>query len=297
MQLAVIGECMLELYQHHDDLFRLGFAGDVYNVAVYFARSAGDAASVALISAVGSDGHSKRMLDAIEQQGVATHHVRQLSEHMPGLYIVENDAYGERDFHYYRSAAAARYMFDGDEGDALLEQLSQYDAVYFSGITLAILRPQSRHKFIAKLAELHQQDCVICFDSNYRPKLWSDDDALACYNAVLPYVDIALPSYTDCKMLHGHATLDDCATHYLNVGASKVVVTAGDEGYLLATTDARKQYDVDKVQAVDTTGAGDSFNGALLAAIFGGDSDEMACQQAAALSRLVVQQQGAIIDC
>lgn len=293
MRLAVIGECMLELYQQQDDLFRLGFAGDVFNMAVYYKQRAADAA-VDLISAVGSDGHSQRMLDAIKQRGIGIDYVRQFDERMPGLYIVENDIYGERDFHYYRSEAAARHMFDGEAGVALLDELTQYDAVYFSGITLAILRPESRDKFIAQLALLKQQGCIICFDTNYRAKLWGGEAALPYYNLIMPYVDIVLPSLADCDALYGFQTLDECATYFLDAGVAKVVVTAGEEGYLLATPARRKHYNIEKVKAIDTTGAGDSFNGAFLAAVFRGDSDELACQQAAALAREVVQFKGAV---
>jgi 2-dehydro-3-deoxygluconokinase len=295
-RLACIGECMLELYQHDNDLFHLGFAGDVYNMAAYFAHCAEDIASVDLISAVGNDIYSQRLLKAVNEKSVGTSQVRTLDNRMPGLYLVENDDTGERAFHYYRSEAAARHMFDGPEGDTLLKKLYEYDSVYFSGITLAILEDESRGKFIEALADLHKHDVMICFDSNYRPKLWeSHEQAQHCYDQIMPFIDIALPSLADDHVLYGGSTLDACADRFLNAGCHKVIITHGENDYMIATKEQRQLYPVAAVNAVDTTGAGDSFNAAFLAAILQGEDDEAAANKAAALSAKVVQAKGAII--
>lgn len=294
-RLASIGECMLELCHHNDDLFSLDYAGDVYNMAVYCAHSSGESAVIDFISAVGTDPYSKNMLAAMEQNQVHTGQVRRIESRMAGLYFVENDEQGERDFHYYRSQSAARHMFDGVDGDRLLESLKSYDVIYFSGITLAILEPESRDKFVTSLAGLHQQGVTIAFDSNYRAKLWDNpDQAKACYQSVLPFVHIALPSLSDEERLYGD-DCDACVARYLHVGAETVIVKQGERGYLIASQEAQCFYEVNKVKPVDTTGAGDSFNGAFLAALMQGDDCEMAAYKAAQLAATVVQKKGAII--
>ncbi len=295
-RLAAIGECMLEMSRNSDTLFKLGFAGDVYNMSVYFARCAKDHARVDFMSAVGSDRYSERLLDEMRNQRVGAEHVRILQGRMSGLYLVENDAAGERDFYYYRSDAAARDMFEGDLGDALLANLLDYEYVYFSGITLAILKKESRDKFLAQLAELKQKNKVICFDSNYRQRLWdSKEQAQAYYNKVLPLIDIALLSVADAAALYDDCGFDACVERYLEAGAQKVIATAAEHGYMLATTKLRQRTEVEPVKVVDATGAGDAFNGAFLAALICGERDEIACQKAAALARKVIQAKGAIV--
>lgn len=292
--LATIGECMLEFYQETGNHFHLGFAGDVYNVAVYFARST--AVPVDMVTAVGIDPYSNRMVDAWCSEGVQARYLRCLADRMPGLYLVETDEAGERDFYYYRSDSAARYMFNGNEGLALLQHLFDYSHVYFSGITLAILNDEGREQFLEFLPELRKKGIIVCYDTNYRSRLWpSKEMALDYFDRVLPFVDIALPSLSDNYYLYGDADFNACADRYLNAGAKRVIVKEGADGYMIATPEKRAHFAVDPIKPVDTTGAGDSFNGAYLAALIEGDSDELACQKAAALARKVVLHKGAII--
>ena len=292
--LAVVGECMIELYQQEGDLFHFGFAGDVYNLAVYFARSG--AVPVDMVTAVGVDSYSDRMVDRWCTEGVQARYLRCIADKMPGLYLVETDDHGERDFHYYRNDAAARYMFNGDEGLALLNNLFNYTHVYFSGITLAILHDEGRERFIELLPQLRAKDITICYDSNYRARLWpSKEVALSYFDRIMPFIDMALVSLSDNQCLYGEMDFDRCAQHYLNAGVSRVIVKEGSEGYMIVTPQKRAHFSVESIAPVDTTGAGDSFNGAYLAAIMQGDSDEVACEKAAALARQVVMHKGAII--
>ncbi len=296
LNLAVVGECMLEFYQQQKDLFRLGFAGDAYNVAVYFVRCVETDVKVQFVTALGTDSYSQRMLAEWRHQGVGVDYVRFIEKRMPGLYLVETDDVGERDFHYYRQQSAARIMFDGDEGTALLQRLFEFDYVYFSGITLAILEAESRQKWISILADLKKAGIVIYFDTNYRPKLWpTPEEARACMESVLPYVDVALPSFTDMYTLYGDRDIEACVDRYLSAGVKKLVITQGDMGYMLADREHRRYVPVDAVQAIDTTGAGDSFNAAYLAYTIEAEDDLTACQKAAALAREVVQHRGAIL--
>ena len=291
-KLAVIGECMLELHKEGDTVFHMDYAGDVYNVAVYFSRAIGAAGSVDLVTAVGDDLYSQRMMSAWKAQGVGVK-AAVLKNRMSGLYFVETDALGEREFYYYRTEAAARDMFDQTE---LLDSLDQYDAIYFSGITLAILNESSRHAFLEKLATLKKAGVPIYFDTNYRAKLWpSREVAIEFFNRVLPLIEIALPSGTDMAMLYGDKSLEACASRLLDAGVKKAMITDGEQGYYIATANAQEFCAVIPVKAIDTTGAGDSFNGAYLAAVMQGDSDEAACKKAAALASQVVQCSGAIM--
>lgn len=294
--LAIVGECMLELCHSTQNLFEMKFAGDAYNVAYYFQSESRGKNNIEFISALGTDVYSDAMIKTWSEKGIGVSHVRNIEQRMPGLYFVETDNLGERTFHYYRSQAAARDMFEGEGGDQLLADMSVFTHLYFSGITLAILNPESREKFLAKLSEFKQQGMIIAFDTNYRPKLWDTPAvARACMNAVLPFVDIGLPSLTDMMALYETDDRDVCFEHYFSAGVSKIIASCGEDGYMIATKDACREYPVEVVRAIDTTAAGDSFNGAYLAAIMQGDDDETACKKAAALSAKVVQCRGALV--
>lgn len=296
-RLAVIGECMLEFYHVNEENFHLGFAGDVFNMAYYFAQLAEAGMTVDMITALGRDPYSQKMIKTWASYGVRGHLTRFIDDKLPGLYLVETDEYGERDFIYYRENAAARYMFEGTDGVALLNQLSTFDVIYFSGITLAILKEPYREGFLNRLRELKQAGVKIVFDCNYRARLWpSIEVAQACVNLVIPFVDIALPSFGDSNLLFGDHTLGDCVNRYLSAGVSKVIASEGEKGYMIATPESQQYYNIEGVKPVDTTGAGDSFSGAYVAGMMAGMDDVSACERASKLSREVVKHKGAIVS-
>ena len=111
--LAVIGECMIELSQQSAQLTR-GFGGDTLNTAVYLARQMPEQAlQVHYVTALGTDSFSGEMLQAWRQEKIETGLIQQLENKLPGLYVIETDAAGERTFYYWRNDAAARYWLAG----------------------------------------------------------------------------------------------------------------------------------------------------------------------------------------
>ena len=107
--IAVIGECMIELSQKGDALHR-GFGGDTLNTSVYISRQVSpDALNVHYVTALGNDSFSNEMLQAWQQEGVHTDLTQRLENKLPGLYVIETDSTGERTFYYWRNDAAARY--------------------------------------------------------------------------------------------------------------------------------------------------------------------------------------------
>lgn len=93
--LAVIGECMIELSQKGADLSR-GFGGDTLNTAVYIARQVAESAlQVHYVTALGTDSFSQEMLQSWQQEKVHTRLIQRLENKLPGLYVIETDDTGE----------------------------------------------------------------------------------------------------------------------------------------------------------------------------------------------------------
>src|SRR5690625_7714236 len=106
-------------------------------------------------------------------EGIGTELVTRVAERNPGLYIIHNSSEGEREFYYWRREAPARELFsDPTASVKLYRQLEQFDCVYLSGITLAILAEGARENLRQCLAKLRTKGVQIAFDSNYRPSLW-----------------------------------------------------------------------------------------------------------------------------
>ena len=145
LNIALIGECMIELL-HEGDNFRQGFGGDTLNTAVYLSRlSANKGVTVNYVTALGQDNISQDMIDSWNAEGVNTQFVQRSETKQPGLYMVETDDTGERSFIYWRSDAAAKFWLE-TASEELIDQLVAQDAIYLSGISVAILSPASREK-------------------------------------------------------------------------------------------------------------------------------------------------------
>lgn len=299
-KIAIIGECMIELSEKGENIKR-GFGGDTLNTAVYLARQADDAQlSVDYVTALGIDSFSDQMIAAWQKEKVNTGLIQRLENKMPGLYVIETDAHGERTFWYWRSDAAARYWLDSPESDNICQQLAQYDYLYLSGISLAILPDSSRDKLMALLARCRANGGNVIFDNNYRPRLWRDNAAAqTAYRAMLNCTDIAFLTLDDEHLLWGEQSLEEVIARTRQAGASEIVIKRGAESCLVAVGD-EPLIDVPairlaKEKVIDTTAAGDSFSAGYLSQRLTGASPEAAAQCGHLTASTVIQHRGAII--
>jgi len=290
---ALVGECMLELQGEAFGTMRQTYGGDTLNTAVYLARcGAATGVRASYVTALGDDGFSSGMLQRWQADGVAVDWVRRLPGRLPGLYLIEVDVCGERHFSYWRDQAAARSLFDAPT-TPFEEALDAVDALYFSGISLAILPPAGRDRLLAAAERLRQRGAHVAFDNNYRPRLWPDA-AQACDAFARAYAvaDLAFVTLDDEAARHGDASVEaalalPCAEVVVKRGAGSTLVRHAGGGLVEAPTDA--------VTVVDTTAAGDSFAGGYLALRLAGAGPEAAARFGNRLAARVIQHRGALI--
>lgn len=290
MKVAAIGEAMIELSMGGDTA-AVGVAGDTLNTAIYLKRSA-PSLQVDYITRVGTDAFSNRMVDFINAQDVGTQHIERDPNGTPGLYAITTDDAGERSFTYWRDSAAARGTFITDNGPDF-GQLTRYDVIYLSGISIAIMTPSVRNALMHFLQTFRDAGGIVCYDSNYRPRLWDDiETARAANSAMWSLADIALPSIDDEMELTGE-TPDTIAKRFLSIDRNGAL-KRGEDGPLCLKTGAT--YDFPQATTViDTTAAGDSFNGGYLGASLTGASQADALRAGHDLAAQVIGYKGAIM--
>ncbi|WP_034945251.1 2-dehydro-3-deoxygluconokinase [Erwinia oleae] len=299
-KIAVIGECMIELSQKNSDLSR-GFGGDTLNTAVYIARQV-DAAqlSVEYVTALGIDSFSSDMIDAWQRESVNTSLVQRLDNKLPGLYVIETDAQGERTFWYWRNDAAARFWLDTERAEEICQQLAHFDYLYLSGISLAILSPESRKKLMALLTACRKNGGKIIFDNNYRPRLWSaKEHAQAAYREMLQVTDIAFLTLDDETLLWGEADAETVIERTHASGVSEVIIKRGADACVVSL-EGQPPLVVPAVKlsassVVDTTAAGDSFSAGYIAVRLSGGNALDAAKRGHLTASTVIQHRGAII--
>ncbi len=292
MRLLCVGEPMAELRRAGGG-FAVSFAGDTFNTAVYCRRLLPGGDRVGYLTRVGTDPLSDGFVALAQDEGIDTALVARDAGHNIGIYSVQTDGKGERSFHYWRDDSAARQMFRTPED---LSALDGAETLYLSAITLAIIAPEAREALLARSADLRAKGRRIAFDSNYRPRLWTDrETARDWIGRMWRMTDIALPSADDERALFGDA--DDaavlarlrgwgCRSGALKRGAD------GPVGFDPAIVDGR--YSPAK-RVVDTTAAGDSFNGAFLAALLRGRDEATAMDWGHRTASAVIGQPGAIV--
>ena len=297
MKFASIGECMIEISVVPDGSALKSFGGDTLNTAVYLSRLG---MPVEYVTALGDDPYSDEMLASWQAEGVGTELVRRLPNRVPGLYMISTDDSGERSFHYWRDQAPAREQFDGPEGRDLSTELSAFDVLYFSGITLSILSEAGRDNLWQAATAVRGKGGQVIFDGNYRPRGWSSA-AAACevFAGFLPAISMVLPTLDDEQALRETPDLDagTVAELYLQAGVDEVVVKQGPVGAFVCTANARALVPVaETITPVDTTAAGDSFNAGYIQKRLSGAQPVEAAAQGHRLASAVISSRGAIIS-
>jgi 2-dehydro-3-deoxygluconokinase len=294
-RIVCIGECMVELRAVGEDTFARSYAGDVYNTAVYLKRSL-PAAQVQFLTAAGDDAASNAMRRVWSAHGIDDALAFSVAGGSTGLYLIETDALGERSFQYWRSHSAARRWLTllQERGES---RLFGADIVYLSGISLAILNPDQRAAAIELLRRVRTHGVRIAFDPNVRLRLWqSPQEASLCIRAAISVCDIVLPSAEDLAWLFGADEPKRYMDLLTGMGVSEIALTLGADGCAIALGETRTQLPGPRVDSVvDTSGAGDAFNGVYLANRLQGRSPRQAAEHALLVAARVVRHAGAII--
>lgn len=297
IKVAFFGECMLELNGTAFGAMQQSYGGDTFNTAVYLARCGGGVIKPWYATALGDDALSLELEHRWAQDGLALDLVRHIPGRMPGLYQIQVDARGERRFSFWRDNSAAKAYFEVAE-TPLEARSDEWDAFYFSGISLAILPPEGRDRLLAFAKALRTHGAKVVFDNNYRPSLWPDINvARDSFSRAFAVADTVLITADDHQALFGLSSLEAAvaAAQTLGVpeivikrGAAPTLVRSGSGPWLSVPTQAL-------ANVVDTTAAGDSFAAGYLSRRLRGTLPEEAAQFGNRLAARVIAHRGAII--
>ncbi|WP_041522683.1 sugar kinase [Gilvimarinus agarilyticus] len=291
--ILIFGESMLELTAKGDPLMRRAYAGDVFSVAVYLARLAPPELKVKMLSAIGRDTFSQHLRVELEREGVDTRHMATHPSKHLGLYMVQNDASGEREFTYWRSDSAARDAIKLND----LYTIPTPDYLFFSGISLAILDAASRFTFKRWVSDIKKLGTTVIFDANFRPALWqSESEYLGEYRWAFAACQIALPGMDDLQQIFRCETAQQARELLSAYDIPEIIIKNGADSIVYRDGAQQGEFHVPSVEhIVDTTAAGDSFNAAYLASRIGGSDITSALAAGCRMSAKVIGHSGAII--
>jgi 2-dehydro-3-deoxygluconokinase len=285
IEILGIGEPLMELSEvarAGERLFLPGFGGDTSNATIAAARQG---AKTAYFAALGDDAFGRDFLALWTREGVGAAHCRILPGERTGIYFISHGPDGH-EFSYFRAGSAASLSGPDDLPEGLV---ASAQILHVSGISQAISTKACDLVFTA-IAQARAAGSVVSYDTNLRLRLWPLDRARATIHAAVAQSDICLPGLDDAQKLTGKQTADDICDFYLAMGPKIVALTLGKSGTLIATPGRRELIPAFPVDAIDATGAGDTFDGAFLAEWLQNGRDPFAAARyanaAAALSTL-----------
>lgn len=213
------------------------------------------------LTKVGNDGFGDFLIETLKNEGVDVTFISKSDEYDTSLAFVSFKDGGEREFSFYRKAAADLHFTEEDfEG----VEFNAGDILEFGSVALKTEQARAVHKSLIKRAE--KAGAIVCFDPNLRFNLWESIQELKeVVNEFAAYADVIKVGRDELEFITGLSVGD--AVKKLFTGKLKILfVTDGSKGAEVYLADGRK-YTCNgyKVKTVDTTGAGDSFFGGAIA--------------------------------
>jgi ribokinase len=223
-----------------------------------------------MIGCVGDDAFGRQLRDGLEADGVDCGALRTAPGQSSGVALIVVDESGRNGIVVVPGANALLAPEDVDRGAPLLAAASV--------VALQLETPLATVERAARTARAHSKIVVL----NPAPAQPLSAELLAC-------ADFLVPNEIEAAMLTGVAIDSvepavEAARRLREQGAANVIVTLGERGVALVTAAGARHFPAPRVNAVDTTAAGDVFTGGLCAALAAGRAvtDAIAFAQAAA---------------
>jgi fructokinase len=230
--------------------------GSCLNVAVAMARLG---APTGFVGGVSSDLFGEQIAAHLAASGVRPEYMRR-SAHETTLAFVKMDGADAR-YAFYDETTAAR-LWTYDPASVPLDPVA---ALHVGSVPL--INDPSASAYEALVAAARGR-CIVSLDPNCRPSLVSDLPAYrARIDRLAAHSDIVRMSDADFAFLYPEAVIEHCAASWLAAGAGLVLITRGEHGATAFARSGRLDVPSAKVKVVDTIGAGDTFQGAMLVAL------------------------------
>ncbi len=246
------------------------------NVAVAGARLG---ARTGFIGKVGQDFFGETLADVLKRERVDTRGLRFDDAARTTLALIAQPSAQRNEYIFYRNPGADQRLRP-DELDR--ELLTTTRALHVGSLSLSAEPSRSATFQAVRLAR--DAGALISFDVNFRPALWrSPDDARAQCAALLPHADLLKVNESELELLTGTEDAAQGSAQLLARGPQVVVVTLGAQGSYFRTARADGFVPAFPVAALDSTGCGDAFVGALLTQLTRGAKSELDARLARAL--------------
>lgn len=209
---------------------------------------------------VGDDIFGRKLLKTLRDNRIDESGVVVDKTHNTTLAFVKLSENGDRDFSFYRNFGADIFM---EKSDVDTDKIAGAKIFHFGSLSFTDEPAKSASIFALETAK--KNGCIISYDPNYRPPLWkSEADAVAAMRENITCADIVKLSREELFMIAGTENFSEAVEEILGYGVKAAVITDGAGDVYFTAGDELCSLSAEKVDAVDTTGAGDIFFGTFL---------------------------------
>jgi sugar/nucleoside kinase (ribokinase family) len=238
---------------------------------------------VRLVGMVGADAFGDFVLDKLRSAGVDTSGIRRSVAPTATTVVLVNGR-GDRRFLHRLGASGEMYL----EPDEFEREIGHDTKHYHLGTPYTMPRMRAVHPSLLERA--HARGLTTSLDTQWDWQGKWMETLAPC----LPHVDILFVNEDEARMLTGRQEPGEVVRALRDRGAGTIVLKQGGNGCSVFTSDTDFHVPAFAVPVVDTTGAGDCFAGAYLAARERGQSQEEAARLANAVGAMVVATLGAV---
>jgi len=215
---------------------------------------------VGFIGKLGNDYLGKIVTDTLSDRGVDCSGIQVMPDEKTGITVALS---------YPEDYAMMTYMGAMETfnlADVNFDYIKRGKHLHFSSY---YLQPGMRYSCAEMFKRAKDMGMTTSFDPGPDPDEKYEKDILE----VLPYVDVFLPNESEAMSIAHKPTIEE-ALDFLSHYAKTTVITCGSDGCIANVRGDRYKTSVYEVTPIDTTGAGDSFNGGFLASWLNGESAE-----------------------
>lgn len=263
-KLIAIGEALIDFIPNQSGCkikdvaeFKPIVGGAPANVCGAYTKLGGDSV---LITQLGMDPFGDKIVEEFASHGIGCEYISRTEEANTSLAFVALEEDGGREFSFYRKPGADMLL---NQDRIKKEWFEDAYALHFCSVSLGDFPMKQAHRKAIEYAK--ECGAIISFDPNVRLPLWKDHEKLRqAILEFLPLADIVKISDEELAFITGEDTIEEAVKKVFCGDVKVLVYTKGASGAECYTKNTCAKVEGRRVDALDTTGAGDAFIGSFL---------------------------------